>query len=254
MNKQGGSKSNSLIYGARAVMEAIEAGRAIDKILIRKELESDLRRDVGVLARDKGIPLQTVPLEKLDRMAPDSNHQGVIAITAVVTFLDLEQVLLTLQEKPDSLFVLLDQVSDVRNFGAIARSAECMGADAIIIPSEGAARVNADAMKVSAGALNHLAVCRVGNVRDAVHLFQSYEVRVVACTEKVQKTAFEADLTGPVCLVFGSEDRGISKSILKSADELVSIPMKGKIASLNVSVAVGMALMETARQRNHQTS
>jgi 23S rRNA (guanosine2251-2'-O)-methyltransferase len=254
MKKRSPNTSN-LIYGARAVIEAIEAGRTLDKVLLRRELDNELRKEVGQLARGKNIPVQTVPPETLERMAPGANHQGVIAITAVVTFLDLEQVLLALEggaEAPS--FVLLDQVSDVRNFGAIARTAECMGVNAIIIPEEGAARVNADAMKVSAGALNHLSICRVRNIRDAVHLLQAYGVRVFACTEKAADSVFSADLKGPVCFVFGSESRGISKSVLKSADQLVAIPMQGKIASLNVSVSAGMVLMEAARQRHHSSS
>jgi len=249
------SKSNNLIYGARAVIEAIGAGRTLDKVLLRRELDNELRKEVGQLAREKNIPVQTVPPETLERMAPGANHQGVIAITAVVTFLDLEQILLAHEGAEQApAFILLDQVSDVRNFGAISRTAECMGVNAIIIPEEGAARVNADAMKVSAGALNHLAICRVRNVRDAVHLLQAYGVRVFACTEKAADSVFSADLTGPSCFVFGSESKGISKSVLKSADRLVAIPMQGKIASLNVSVSAGMVLMEAIRQRHHSSS
>ncbi|MEM0997082.1 MAG: 23S rRNA (guanosine(2251)-2'-O)-methyltransferase RlmB [Bacteroidota bacterium] len=247
--------NQNFIYGARAVIEAISAGRSIDKVLLRRELDNELRKEVGQLARNKNIPVQTVPAETIERMAPGSNHQGVVAVTAVIAFLDLEQVLLTLDSRTEPLsLVLLDQVSDVRNFGAIARTAECMGVDAIIIPEEGAARANADAMKVSAGALNHLAVCRVRNVRDAVHLLQAYSVKVIACTEKAADSIFDLDLRAPVCFVLGSEAKGISKSVLKSADHLAAIPMQGKIASLNVSVSAGMVLMETTRQRQIATS
>ena len=252
--KYSGSKSppKDLIYGARVVLETIEAGRQVDKILLGKDTNSELRRDVHALATKKNIPVQQVPAETLNRLVPEGNHQGVAAYTSIVFYVELEDILLSLQDRGETaLIVLLDQVSDVRNFGAIARTAECMGAHAIVIPQEGAARINADAMKVSAGALNHLTVSRVQNIQDAVYLLQGYDIKVVACTEKASDSIFEAPLNTPTCLVFGSEDKGISKRILKTADMLASIPMQGKIASLNVSVSVGMVLMEARRQRDY---
>lgn len=238
------------IYGARAVIEAIESGRQIDKVLLRRGLESDLRKEVSAKARDAGIPVQQVPPETLDRLVRDGNHQGVLAFTAIVYYYDIEDIVIGLNEQGKvPLLVMLDQVSDVRNFGAIARTAECMGVHALIIPQQGAARINADAMKVSAGALNHLPVARVHHLVDTLHLLQSYGIRLVACTEKAADSILEVELDGPTCLVFGAEDKGITPKILKTADSLARIPMQGKISSLNVSVSVGMVLMETNRQR-----
>jgi len=163
---------------------------------------------------------------------------------------DLEDLLMSLEEREISpLLLVLDQVSDVRNFGAIARTAECMGAHGIVIPQSGAARINADAIKISAGALHYLPVCRSKHVNDALFVLKQYGVRVFSCTEKAEKSVFEADLSGPSALILGAEDRGISTGVLKRSDEQVRIPLQGKIASLNVSVAAGMVLMEAVRQR-----
>lgn len=238
------------IYGARTVIEAIEADKQIDKILLKKGIDSDLRNDVTVLAEQKGIPMQTVPIEKLDRMARNLNHQGVIAFTSVITYEDLDQILLKLHESgKEPNLLMIDQVNDVRNFGAIARTAECLGVDAIIIPEQGSARINSDAMKVSAGALNHIPVCRVKHLMDAVHMFKQQEIKLVSCTEKSTILAFEADLTGPVCFIFGSEEKGITPRIIRFSDMEVAIPMMGHIGSLNVGVSVGIVLSEAVRQR-----
>jgi 23S rRNA (guanosine2251-2'-O)-methyltransferase len=159
-------------------------------------------------------------------------------------------VILALKEKgKQPLLLMIDQVSDVRNFGGIARTAECMGVDAIVIPEQGSARVGPDAMKASAGALNHIAICRVRHLQDAVYILKDHDIKLIACGEKAQATLWEADLKGPVCLVFGSEEKGITPRILKSADTQISIPMFGQIASLNVGVSVGMVLAEVIRQR-----
>lgn len=239
-----------VIYGARAVMEAMEAGLEIDKILIKAGLDSELRQDVSDAARSAGIPLQQVPVEKIERVVRGANHQGVLAYVSLVANVDLEELLLQVKESGETpLLLALDGVTDVRNLGAIARTAECMGAHALILPQQGSARINGDAVKVSAGALNHLPVCRVAHLQDAVHILQSYGVEIAACSEKAGQTVFEADLSGSVCLVFGSEEKGISQRIMKSADHLVKIPLTGKIESLNVSVAAGMVLMEVTRQR-----
>jgi 23S rRNA (guanosine2251-2'-O)-methyltransferase len=243
-------KDKDYIYGARAVMEAMEAGRQIDKVLVRKGLDSELRNDVAEQARKSGIPIQVVPPETLDRIARGANHQGVLAFTGVIRYADLEDILTSATQRGEvPLIVMLDQVSDVRNFGAIARTAECMGAHAIVIPEQGAARINADAMKVSAGALNYLPVCRAAHLMDAVHLLKDLGVTLVALTEKATENIFNCPLTDPVCLLFGSEDDGINPRLLRSADHLAGIPMFGNIGSLNVSVAAGMVLAETMRQR-----
>lgn len=228
----------------------MEAGREIDKILLKPGLNDGLRKDVYDAANAAGIPIQTVPPEKLDRLSRYGNHQGVLAYVALVTFHDLEPTFMRIVDSGEkALIIALDQVSDVRNFGAIARSAECMGAQAIIIPQDGSARINADALKVSAGALNHLPVVRVKHILDMVYMAQAYNFRVVAVSEKAEESIFDVDLTKNTILVLGSEEKGISKRIMREATGLVKIPMKGKISSLNVSVAAGMALSEAARQR-----
>ena len=240
----------NLIYGARTVMEAMEAGRQIDKVLIKKGLDSELRNDVYEKARELHVPIQIVPVETLDRLARQVNHQGVVAYTAVVAYLNLEEILADLTKRGvDPLILMIDQVSDVRNFGGIARTAECLGAHAIVIPEQGSARINADAMKVSAGALNHIPVCRVHHLQDTVHMLKDAGVRIAACAEKLQTNLWESDLKGPLCLVFGSEDKGITPRLVRSADVQVSIPMFGQISSLNVGVSVGIVMAEVARQR-----
>lgn len=243
-------KEKDYVYGARAVMESIEAGRQIDKILVRKGLESELRKDVLTLAQEKKIPVQVVPPETIDRIARGANHQGVLAFTGVIRYGDLEELIQSLKERGEApLFVMLDQVSDVRNFAAIARTAECMGAHGIIIPEQGAARINADAMKISAGALNYLPVCRTNHLMDAINLLHGNGIAVVALNEKANENIFEVPMADPICLLFGSEDQGINPRLLKSADHLAKIPMYGNISSLNVSVAAGMVLLEALRQR-----
>ncbi len=242
--------SSNIIYGARAVMEAMEAGREIDKILLKKGINEGLREDVVQLATKLEIPIQNVPVEKLDKLTRRGNHQGVLAFVALISFQELEPTFMKIIDSGyPALIVALDQVSDVRNFGAIARTAECMGAQAIIIPQDGSARINADAVKVSAGALNHLPVVRVRHMIDMVYMAKEYDFKVIGVTEKAEDSIFEANLTKHTILVFGSEEKGISKRVLKEADDWVKIPMQGKIESLNVSVAAGMALSEAVRQR-----
>jgi 23S rRNA (guanosine2251-2'-O)-methyltransferase len=249
-HEEGKDGKKGMIYGARIVMEAMEAGRLLDKILIKKGIDQELRNDIWDLAQKLGIPVQVVPLETLDRLARQVNHQGVVAYTAVVTYSNIEELLESLMTSGiDPLFLMIDQVSDVRNFGSIARTAECMGVHAIVIPEQGSARINADAMKVSAGALNHIAVCRVHHLQDTIHLFKDHGVRIVACNEKATETIWETDLRGPLCMVFGSEEKGITPRIIRSADAQASIPMQGRISSLNVGVSVGVVLAEAVRQR-----
>lgn len=248
--KKNPPKNKNMIFGAHAVMEAMEAGQSLDKILLRKGTDSGLRKDVFEQAEKSGVPVQVVPVEKLDRLTRGGNHQGIAAYLSMVSYADLEEVLIQATDNGEvPLVVALDQVSDVRNFGAIARTAECMGVHALVIPEQGSARINGDAVKVSAGALHHLPVARVRHIQDAVMLAQSYGLNIVACTEKGEGTFFDLDLNQPTFLVFGSEETGISPRIIKSANDHARIPMSGKISSLNVGVSVGMALMEVARQR-----
>ncbi|MCL4136772.1 UNVERIFIED_CONTAM: hypothetical protein GTU68_057615 [Idotea baltica] len=191
-----------------------------------------------------------VPEVRLEKLAPNANHQGVIGILSAITYQPLEEVILSVIGKGEiPFFMALDGVTDVRNFGAIARTAECMGAHALIIPAHGSAAVNADAVKTSAGALHHLPVCREAHLVDSLMLLQAYDIKSVACTEKASDTIHQVDLKTPSCLIMGSEEKGISSSILKRADHLVRIPMYGKVGSLNVSVAAGMIMAEAVRQR-----
>jgi 23S rRNA (guanosine2251-2'-O)-methyltransferase len=244
-------ESEEIIYGTRAIFEALNAGRKLDKLLLRKGAQGEVVDEIVSRCRQAGIPVQVVPAEKLDRTAPrDANHQGLVAFVPVLEYQDLEAVISRLQEKGATpLLVMMDSVTDVRNLGAIARTAEVMGAHALVVPEQGSARINSDAMKVSAGALSHLPVCRVKNPVDAILLMQQSEMRVVACSEKGTSIAAQADLKGGLCLLLGSEDKGIQPTLLRRCDAHVRIPQQGKVSSLNVSVAAGMLIYEVIRQR-----
>jgi 23S rRNA (guanosine2251-2'-O)-methyltransferase len=247
------SKKDQRIFGVHPVIEALEAGQPMEKILVRKGKEHARIQDIRRVAREEGIPIQEVPDEKLDRLSRQGNHQGVVALASPVAYQDLEAVVLGLQEQGAvPLLLLLDGVTDVRNFGAIARTAEAMGAQALIVPSRGSAALNEDAIRTSAGALSHLPVCRVGHPVDAVLLLQAYGIRSVGCTEKTERSLLDLELTGPLCLVLGSEEKGIQNQLIRRVEAVGRIPMTGRVESLNVSVAAGMALMEIARQRAAQ--
>ena len=242
-------ESNEYIFGLHAVIEAIEASRDIDKILVKKDLHSEMAVRLHELARRYGIPMQRVPVEKLNRVTR-KNHQGVVALLAAVTYQKLEDIVPQLYEDGIQPFVLiLDGVTDVRNFGGMARTAECCGVNAIVIPERGSVTVNADAVKTSAGALHYLPVCRERNLYDAVRFLKDNGYQVVAATEKADFNYTRGDYTGPVAIVMGAEDRGISPDILKLCDTKVSIPMFGHIGSLNVGVAAGVVMYEVVRQR-----
>jgi 23S rRNA (guanosine2251-2'-O)-methyltransferase len=247
---------DNLIFGLRPVIEAIEAGRQIEKIYIKKGAEGVLLGELREIARAQHIHLQEVPVEKLDRLTqgrghrPQTvNHQGVVAQISAIVYADVEEILAAIPEGKPGLVVVFDGVTDVRNFGGIARSAECAGAHGLIVPIKNAAPVNADALKASAGALNIIPVCRVGSIRNTLKLLQSAGFQVVAATEKAAKNLYAVDLTQPVAIVMGSEDEGISKEVLKLCNEQVSIPLRGKIESLNVSAAAAVMLFEVVRQR-----
>lgn len=244
------SKQEQRIFGVHPVLEALQAGQTMEKILVRKGKQHERIKDIRRIAREEGIPVQEVPDEKLDRLAKQGNHQGVVALAAAADYQELEPLLLQLQESGETpLLLMLDSVTDVRNFGAIARTAEAMGAHALIVPAKGSAALNADAVRTSAGALSHLPVCRFDHLVDAVMLLQAYEVRTVGITEKTTQSLFDLELNGPLCLVMGSEERGIHNQLIRRLDALGGIPMRGQVESLNVSVAAGMALMEIVRQR-----
>jgi len=242
-------KENEMIFGTRAVIEAIQAGKEVDKILMKRDLQSDLSRELFAIIKDTNIPLQRVPQEKLDRLTR-KNHQGVIAFISAVTYQKIEDIVPFLYEQGKIPFiVLLDGVTDVRNFGAIARTCECAGVDAIVIPARNSVSVNADAVKTSAGALHTLPVCKESSINESIKFLKNCGFKVVAATEKSKKDYTAIDYTVPTAIVMGGEDMGVTMDNLRICDEMVSIPILGNIASLNVSAATAVLLYEVVRQR-----
>lgn len=243
-------EKNTQIYGLRAVIEAIQANEPIDKVFVQKGLHGALSKELEGLIRKNGINSSYVPLEKINRLC-QNNHQGVVATISPITFHTFEALAdKVMAQKTNPVFLLLDQVSDVRNFGAIIRTAECSGVDGIIIPKKGSAPVTGDTVKTSAGAAFKVPIAKVDHIKDAIFYLQASGVTIVAATEKTNTLIYEVDMTGAMALVMGAEDVGISPSILKAADHNVKIPMLGEIGSLNVSVACGVLLYEVVRQRN----
>ncbi|THG54302.1 23S rRNA (guanosine(2251)-2'-O)-methyltransferase RlmB [Muribaculum caecicola] len=237
------------IFGIRAVAEAIEAGKEIDKIFIKKDLNGSLATELLALAKENKVPVQRVPLERINRITR-KNHQGVLAMLSAVTYHRLEHLVPMLYEEGMLPFiVVLDGITDVRNFGAIARTCECAGADAIVIPERGSVSVGGDAVKTSAGALLHLPVCRERSTAQAVKFLKDNGYMVVAASEKADINYTQPDYTKPVAIVMGAEDTGISPQVLRLCDTFVSIPQMGHIGSLNVSVAAGVMMYEVVRQR-----
>ena len=239
------------IYGIHAVQEAIDAGKDIDKILLSKTLNAETAQAIAERARQLRVPVQRVPVQKIDRITR-GNHQGVLALLAAVTYYRVEDIVPQLFDNGENPFiVVLDGVTDVRNFGAVARTCECAGVSAIVIPDRESVSVNADAIKTSAGALNYLPVCREHNLVRAVKLLRDSGFKVVGTSDKSQIPYTKADFTGPVAIVLGAEDKGISPEIMKLCDTQVLIPEFGHINSLNVSVAGGIIIYEVVRQRLH---
>ncbi len=241
--------SEDYIFGIRAVIEAIQAGKDIDRVYIKKDLSGELASELFDLMRKHHIVSRRVPVERINKITR-KNHQGVVALLSAVTYDSLDRVIPELYEAGVLPFiVVLDGVTDVRNFGAIARTCECAGVDAIVIPTHNSVSVNADAVKTSAGALHHIPVCRESSTLAAVKQLKNSGYKIVAVTEKADINYTLTDYTVPVALVLGAEDTGISPEILRLSDIFVSIPMFGKIGSLNVSVAAGITIYEVVRQR-----
>lgn len=237
------------IYGIHAVQEAIDAGKDLDKILLSKTLNAEASQAIAEQARQLRVPVQRVPVQKLDRITR-GNHQGVLALLSAVSYYRIEDIVPQLFEDGENPFVVvLDGVTDVRNFGAVARTCECAGVSAIVIPDHESVSVNADAVKTSAGALNYLPVCREHNLVKAVKLLHDSGFKIVGTSDKSQIPYTQGDYTGPVAMVLGSEDKGISPEIMKLCDTQVMIPEFGHINSLNVSVAGGIIIYEVVRQR-----
>ncbi len=239
----------TIIFGIRAVMEAIQNNETIDKIYIQKGLSGHLFHELQQKTKSGDFNISYVPVEKLNRLVK-GNHQGVVAKISPVAFAELEETVEKILNKESSpLFLLLDQIDDVRNFGAIIRTAECCGVDAIIIPKKGGAPVTADTVKTSAGAIFKIPLIKVDHIKDAIYYMQASGIKVVAATEKTEHLIYSVDLKQPLALVMGNEGKGISDSVLKLVDEKAKLPMKGSIGSLNVSVACGSFLYEVVRQR-----
>ncbi len=238
--------NKEFVFGIQSVLETLRSGKEIDRLLVQRELGSV---EILDLAKEKGVQVQKVPLEKLNRITR-KNHQGAIAFVSAIHYAKLDNVIADTFEKGQvPLILVLDRITDVRNFGAIARTAECAGAHAIVIPSRGAAQINADAMKTSSGALNFLPVCKEENLISVVEFLQNSGLKVIACTEKTKNSIYQMDLKEPLAFIMGSEEDGISDELLRKVDELASIPQTGQVGSLNVSVAAGVIIFEAVRQR-----
>lgn len=243
-------EKSTQIFGLRAVIEAVNSGESIDKVFIQKGLRGDLFGELENLLRKKSINSSYVPVEKLNRLTKN-NHQGVVAQISPIEFHDLDNLVLnTIKSGETPLFLLLDQISDVRNFGAIIRTAECTGVHGIIIQKKGGAPVNGDTIKTSAGAVFKVPICKVDHIKDAMFHLQASGIKVIAATEKTNNTIYDVSFTEPCAIIMGSEGRGISPSILKLADDKAKLPLLGEIESLNVSVACGVFLYEVVRQRH----
>ncbi|MEY4605048.1 MAG: hypothetical protein RIT43_2340 [Bacteroidota bacterium] len=240
--------TENIIYGVRSVIEAINAGREINRIMIQKGMNKDLFFELKDALKGKDFQLQFVPVQKLDALC-EGNHQGVVAFVSPVSYGEIEPFVEDLMERGEKPVILvLDRITDVRNFGAIARTAECQGVHAILIPAKGSALVTADAVKTSAGALNRIPVCKTKDLKNSLFYLQQCGLRLVSCTEKSSIPLYEVNLRGSVAIILGSEEDGISQDLLNLSDIKAKIPMKGTISSLNVGVATGMVLYERTRQ------
>lgn len=242
-------KETDFIFGIRPVIEAIKAGRQIDRLLVKQGLSGSLYHELMIEVKNNGVPYQIVPLERIEYLTK-KNHQGVIAWLSLIEYQNISNILPMIYEKgEDPLIIALDGVSDVRNFGAIVRTAECLGAHAIIIPEKNSARISADAIKTSAGALHSFPVCKEKSLTRSIEFLKESGLKIITATEKSSNDAYSCDLKGPTVLIMGSEDSGISRELLALSDINVSVPIRGTIESLNVSVAAGILLYEIIRQR-----
>lgn len=245
-------KDEELIYGIRALMEALQAGRHLDRVFLQQGSKGPLFQELEQLLKKSGIRIRYVPRERIDKLTRE-NHQGAVGYLSPIRYLGYQELIDSVagSDKPP-LFLLLDGVSDVRNLGAIIRTAECAGADGLILPQQGTAPINSDTVKTSAGAVFNLPIAQTPHLKDAVYYLQASGISVVAATEKAEETVFRTQLSGPVALLMGSEGSGISPALLKLADVRAKLPMMGAIGSLNVSVACGIFLFEAIRQRREK--
>ncbi len=247
--KEQQKENDSLVFGLRPIMEALRAGKEIDRLFVQTGLKNELFGELMSLLKKHNVSFQYVPVEKLNRLT-SKNHQGVVGYISSITYQKIQDVLpLIFEAGKTPLLLILDRITDVRNFGAIARTAECSGVHAIIIPTRGAAQINSDAMKTSTGALHTIPVCREENLKEVIDFLRESGLQVIACTEKTTDMYYQQDYTLPVAIIMGSEENGVSQECIKSADALARIPLLGQISSLNVSVATGVVLFEAVRQR-----
>lgn len=247
------TEKNEMIFGVRAVIEALQAGKEIDKILVKRDIQSELSRELFAELKKHMIPVQRVPVERINRITR-KNHQGVVAFISAISYQKTEDVVPFLFEQgKNPLLIILDGITDVRNFGAIARTCECAGVDAIIIPNKNSVSVNADAIKTSAGALHTLPVCREQNLTSTIKFLKDSGFKIVAATEKGDYDYTKANYKDPVCIIMGAEDTGVPYEHLALCDEWIKIPLLGKIESLNVSVAAGVLIYEAVKQRGFAT-
>lgn len=251
-NRRNSKTDSHIIFGLRAIQEAVNAGREIEKILIQNSLKSDQSQELIAQLSSRKVPFQKVPLEKLNKITR-KNHQGFVGYLSPVTFASLENII---EQKfstgKDPFILVLDKITDVRNFGAMARTAECAGIDALLVPEIGSALISGDAMKTSAGALNYLPVCRTKDLYKSVRFLKDSGLKIVSCTEKSETSIYQVGFQGPLAVVMGSEEKGIESSLLKLSDARAKIPMMGNIDSLNVSVSAGIIMYEAIRQREEQ--
>ena len=238
------------IFGIHPILEALKSELVIDKLFLQKDSNHSKIQEIVTICEKSDVTINYVPLEKLNRLTK-GNHQGVVAITSPISFYSLESLIENIiQEKEKPLFLILDQISDVRNFGAIIRTAECTGVDAIIIQKKGGAPVTGDTIKTSAGAIFKIPICKVDHIKDAIFYLKASNITTIAGTEKTNETIYDLNLNGPLAIIMGSEGKGVSKSVLNIVDQKAALPLLGDINSLNVSVACGALLYEVLRQRN----
>ena len=244
------NKEKNFIFGIHAIIEAIEAGKTIDKLFIQKGLHNDSFAQLWKLVRMRRINYKHVPIEKINRLTK-KNHQGVFAFISPIDLHKIEDIIPQIYENGEvPLILVLDRITDVRNFGAIARTAECAGVHTILVPEQNSAALNADAVKTSSGALHKIPICRTWNLKLSLQFIKDSGIQVLACTEKTQNELYDANFSIPTAIILGSEGDGISSEFLKMCDKKVKIPINGKISSLNVSVAAGVITYEAIRQRN----
>jgi 23S rRNA (guanosine2251-2'-O)-methyltransferase len=242
-------EKENIIFGVRPVIEAINAGKEIDKLYIQRDISGPGLTELRKAVKKAKVPFSHVPIQKLNKHTT-ANHQGVIGFISPIEFSNIETLIPTLYEEGKVPFILvLDKITDVRNFGGISRTAECAGVDAIVIPKRESAQINADAIKTSSGALHRIPVCKVDNLTDAVLFLQASGLKIIGCTEKTDQSIYDINYNSPIAIVMGSEEKGISNQVLKICDGKAKIPMAGEIASLNVSVAAAIIMYEAVKQR-----